>query len=141
MHTHKTMDTLTTIYWGTNYAGLTVGVTCGSPQSGNEGPMQLGSQLNLNSSSDLSQIIVGNKGAYVKTIQYVYTGGLRSSTIKVYGQGPAGTESGSLNMWFLTFGGFVHTLSLTSTSLEWHQDSFEDSSGIISIWWAHSTME
>jgi hypothetical protein len=142
MNTPKTEDTLTTIYWGTYYAGQTVGLTdCTAQSTGNEGPLQLGSQLNINSSNDLSQIIVGNSGGYVQTIQYVNTGGLRSSTIKVYGQGPSGTQSGSINMSFLTSGGFVHTLSLTSSSPGWHTDSFEDSSGIISIWWTHSTME
>ena len=142
MDPNKTADTLTTIYWGTNFAGQTVGFAGSNGQSsGNEGPLQLGCQLNINSNINLSQIIVGNSGGYVQTIQYVNTGGLRSSTINVYGQGPSGTQSGSIDMSFLTSGGFVHTLSLTSSSLQWHTDSFEDSSGIISIWWTHSTME
>jgi hypothetical protein len=143
MNMPKTADALTTIYWGTYYAGKIVGLTDSNALApgGNEGILELGSQLNINSTGDLSQIIVGASGANVQTIQYVSTGGLRSSTIQVYGQGPAGAGSGSLDLWFLSAAGFVHTLSLTSSSPGWHTDSFEDTTGIVSIWWAQSSME
>lgn len=136
MGTDKTADGLMTIYWGTDFAGQPVGSTdCDGRTSGDEGPMQLGSQLNLNSSNDLSQIIVGYAGANVQTIQFVNTGGLRQSTIRVYGQGPEGSGSGRFYLQFLTSGGEIHTLSLFSSTPQWHTDSFEDPTGIVAIWW------
>jgi len=142
MSADNTAEALTTVYWGTNYAGQTVGSTVCTAQNGvSENPLQPGSQLNINSNNDLSTIIVANSGGHVQTIQYVLREGLRQGQIRVLGQGPAGTGSGSLDLWFLTSAGFVHTLGLTSSSPQWHTDDFEDTSGIIAIWWAQSARE
>lgn len=136
MDTNKTADALTTIYWGTDYAGQPVGSTdCDGRTDGDQGPMQWWSQLNLNSSNDLSQIIVGYDGANVQTIQYLYTAPHGQSTINIYGQGPKGAGSGSFYLNFLTAGGQVHTMSLFSSTPKWRTDSFEDPTGIVAIWW------
>jgi hypothetical protein len=133
---------LTTVYWGTNYAGQIVGVTDSNAANGvSQNPLAINCQLNVNSSDDLSSIIVANSGGNAKTIQYVNSGGLRQGQIRVYGQGPKGTGSGSLDLYFLTLGGFVHTLGLTSSTPDWHTDDFEDTTSIISIWWAQSVRE
>jgi hypothetical protein len=136
---------LSTVYWGTYYAGQIVGmISC----SGNaENPLQVGSQegsgteLNVNSTSDLSKIIVGNSGGYVQTIQYVLRGGLRQGQLRVYGAGPKGTGSGSIYLWFLSTAGRIHTVSLTSSSPDWHTDDFEDTTPIIGLWWGPNPME
>lgn len=130
---------LQTVYWGTNYAGQIVGITSASGDA--ENPLSINSQLNINSTANLSQIIVGNSGAYVQTIQYVQRQGVRQGQIQVYGAGPKGTESGYLYLWFLTEGGFVHTVSLFSSSPDWHYDDFEDMTPIIGIWWGPNPME
>lgn len=133
---------LQTVYWGTNYAGQTVGITnCSAAGGVSENPLNTNSQLNINSTSDLSKIIVGNSGAYVQTLQYLQTGGVRQGQIKVYGAGPKGGGSGSLYLWFLTEAGLVHTLSLFSSSPGWHTDDFEDTTPIIGIWWGPNPME
>jgi hypothetical protein len=63
---------LTTVYWGTNYAGQIVGVTDSNAANGvSQNPLAINCQLNINSSNDLSSIIVANSGGSVKTIQYV----------------------------------------------------------------------
>jgi hypothetical protein len=133
----ETPQDLPLTYWGTQYAGQIVGAASGDP--GN--PMLPGTQLSLNSTNDLSQIIVANNGGFVQQINYLERSGLRQGQIAVLGQGPSGTGSGSLDLYFLTQGGFVHTLSLTSSSNDWRYDDFEDTSGIIAIWWLQSESE
>jgi hypothetical protein len=114
MATETTVGGPTTVYWGTDYAGQTIGSTdCNAKQSGDQGPLQPGGQLNINSSNDLSKIIVADSGGCVHTIQYAQTAGVRQFEIRVYGQGPAGESSGSLDLYFLDTNGYVHTLSVT----------------------------
>jgi hypothetical protein len=63
---------LTTVYWGTNYAGQIVGVTDSNAANGvSQNPLAINCQLNVNPSDDLSSIIVANSGGNAKTIQYV----------------------------------------------------------------------
>lgn len=123
-----------TIYWGTDYTGQTIGSTdCDARPSGDQGPMYPGTELSLNSTTDLSSIIVGDPGGYVEAIQFVATGGLRSNEIKVQGCGPS--DGGSIDLYFLMSNGYVRNLSVSSSSVEWTTDSFESSGNIVAIWW------
>jgi hypothetical protein len=101
-------------------------------------PLNLNSQLAINGSTNLSTCIVGPNGAAVDWITYQTNNGIINSVIYVYGQGPKGAGSGSLSLQFLTQAGQTHTLSLTSSSPGLHSDRFQDTSGIVSISWAHT---
>jgi hypothetical protein len=103
-----------------------------------KGDVPLGSQVSINGSTDLSQIIVGPDGAYVQSITYEHFDGIaRNAAVYVYGRGPKGAFTGSLDLAFYTSDG-EHTLSLTSSSLECHSDIFEERADITSISWAPS---
>jgi hypothetical protein len=81
--------------------------------------MAQGSQVSINGSTDLSQIIVGPSGANVQSITYEnFTGIARSSVFYVYGMGPKGMGSGSLKVTVVTAANESHDLNLTSSSLE-----------------------
>ena len=101
-------------------------------------PLYQGSQLAINGSTDLSGCIVGPDGANVQWITYQQNNGIINSVFYAYGQGPKGAGSGSLSLTILTQAGQKHTLSLTSSSPGLHSDRFQDTSGIVSISWAHT---
>ena len=118
---------LQTSNFTTQDAGKTVGTA--------QGDLPQGSQVSINGSVDLSAIIVGPAGAFVKTINYEHLDGIaRNSVVNVYGQGPEGMGSGSMKLTFVTANG-THDLSLTSSSPGWHSDKFSDGSPITSITW------
>lgn len=100
-----------------------------------QGSMAINSQVSINGSTDLSQIIVGPNGAFVQSITYEsFSGIARHGVIYVYGQGPAGMGSGSLKLIVTTPNG-THDLSLTSSSPSCHTDRFEDTAAITTITW------
>jgi hypothetical protein len=115
----------------TSDAGKTSGTAYGNLPLGDPN----GSQVSINGTTDLSQIIVGNNGACVMSIVYQYFDGIaRKSAIYVFGQGPKGMGSGSLHMSFVTSQD-THTLSLTSSTPSCHDDKFEDMNAITQITW------
>lgn len=96
------------------------------------------SQVRINGTTDLSQIIVGASNACVQTFVYqAFDGIARNSEVYVYGQGPEGMGSGSLKLTFKTPNG-EHDLSLTSSSPGCHNDKFSDGSPITQITWGPS---
>ena len=107
-------------------------------QSGTaQGNASINSQVTINGSIDLSEIIVGPNGACVETITYESFDGIaRNSVVYVYGQGPEGMGSGSLQLVFTTQNG-THTLALTSSTASCHSDRFSDGSNLLSIKWYH----
>lgn len=116
-----------------NFTTSDAGKTSGTAQ----GNMAQGSQVSINGSTDLSQIIVGPSGANVQFITYEhFTGTARSSVFYVYGRGPKGMGSGSLKVTVVTAANESHDLNLTSSSLECHDDRFQDDTNIVSISWA-----
>lgn len=121
----------------TNDAGKTTGTAFGNmPLGGTNG--LLPSQVSINGTTDLSQIILGNNNGCVTSIVYEHFDGIaRSSVISVYGQGPKGIGSGSIDMTFVTSED-THTLSLTSSSPACHTDKFQDPNNITKITWAPS---
>jgi hypothetical protein len=131
---------LPVVNWTTDNCGAYNG-SAKSPMEGGQytNPMNQGSQLSLNGNADLSGCIVGPSGGFVQKITYEHhTGPARGSAIYAYGQGPKGTGSGSITLYFLTEAGDTHTLSLTSSSLECHSDLFQDNTPIIQVTWAHT---
>lgn len=101
-----------------------------------QGNMAQGSQVSINGSTDLSQIIVGPDNAYVQSITYEhFTGIARSSVFYVYGRGPKGMGTGSLKITLATTANQSHDLNLTSSSLECHSDRFQDDTNVVSISW------
>ena len=131
---------LPVVNWNTESGGICPGSAQSPSQGGSyTAPLVQGSQLSLNGSTDLSQIIVGPNGACVQSITYEHFMGVaRSSVIYVQGQGPEGAFSGTLELSFLTEAGQTHTLGLTSSSPSCHTDRFQDDSPIVLITWAHS---
>jgi hypothetical protein len=110
---------------------------CGSDSGTATGDLPLDSQMAINGSTDLSNCVVGPSGAYVASVMFKSRGGLRHGEIYVYGAGPSGTGSGTLDLVFETSGGERHTLSLWSSSPGEHTDRFEDTTDIISMSWSH----
>jgi hypothetical protein len=116
-----------------NFTTADAGKTSGTAQ----GNMAQGSQVSINGSTDLSQTIVGPDGAYVQSITYEhFTGIARSSVFYAYGKGPKGMGSGSLKITLVTSANQSHDLNLTSSSLECHDDRFQDDTNVVSISWA-----
>ena len=119
----------------TSDAGKTSGEAYGSMPIGNNG---IGSQVSINGSTDLSQVIVGNSGACVMSIVYQsFTGPARDAELYVFGQGPKGIGSGTLHTSYYTTGqpDDPHTVGLTSSSPSCHNDKFQDSTNITKISW------
>jgi hypothetical protein len=109
---------------------------CGTYVGTAKGTLPIGSQLSINDSSDLSGCIVGPNGAYVQKITYEpHTGPARNAQVYVYGRGPEGFGSGSLDLAFFTANG-KHTLSLSSSTPQCHTDIFDDGAPITSITWS-----
>ena len=99
------------------------------------GNAAINSQVAIDGNPDLSKVIVGSSGACVLSITYQsFSGIARKGEVYVFGQGPKGTGSGTLHMTFKMTGG-DHTLGLTSSSPECHNDKFEDQSNMIAIEW------
>lgn len=119
----------------TSDAGKTSGEAIGNMPIGKDG---VGSQVSINGSTDLSQIIVGNSGACVMSIVYqAFTGPARSAELYVFGQGPKGIGSGTLHTSYYTTGQPTnpHTLGLTSSDPSCHNDKFQDNTNITKISW------
>ena len=110
---------------------------CGSNTGTATGDMPIDSQMAINGNTDLSNCVVGPSGAYVAWVQYKSRGGIRQGEIIVYGAGPSGTGSGTLDLVFVSAAGEQHTLSLFSSSPGEHTDRFEDTSDIVSMSWSH----
>ena len=96
--------------------------------------MQIGSQLNLNGSTNLSKIIVGYAGSYVSSFTYTQTGGIRQGTLTVEGQGPS--EPGDIKVTVLCESGLTHDVSL-SYNTNSNTDYFEDTTPIVGIFWGN----
>jgi hypothetical protein len=113
----------------TNDAGKPSGTAYGTL------PCNPPSQVRINGTTDLSDIIVGASNACVQTFVYqAFDGIARNSEVYVYGQGPEGIGSGSLCLTFLTANG-SHDLSLSSSHASCHNDKFIDGSPITQICW------
>ncbi len=111
-------------------------------QTANGGPMFTGPDLlELNGQTDLSTIITGQNGAYVKNITVEPYDGFMSETypfqIIAIGCGPSGAGM-RLYLDFINESGETATLSLASTSEESHMVKCK-TDGLISFNW-HTTM-
>jgi hypothetical protein len=110
---------------------------CGQDTGTATGDLPIDGQMAINDKTDLSNCVVGPDGAYVKSVEFKSRGGLRHGEIIVFGAGPSGTGSGTLDLVFKTAGGGTHTLSLWSSSPQEHTDRFEDTTDIVSMSWSH----
>ncbi|APR88670.1 hypothetical protein A7982_14019 [Minicystis rosea] len=111
---------------------------CPGTATGNMPSSPAVSLVSINGSTDLSNVIVGPSGAYVKTIGYrLFDGIARSGELIVDGQGPMGMGSGSLKITVTTANG-THDLSLTSSKFGEHTDKFADNAPITQIVWEHT---
>jgi hypothetical protein len=103
------------------------------------GNASINSQVSINGSTDLSQIITGNNGACVLSITYESMDGIaRNSVVYAFGQGPEGLGSGTLHLEFYTQNtgpNDPHTLGLTSSTPSCHDDKFSDGSNLLTIKW------
>jgi hypothetical protein len=111
-------------------------------QMANGGPMYSGPDLlELNGQTDLSSIITGPNGAYVKYITVTTYDGFMSETypfqIVAIGCGPSGAGM-RLYLDFINESGETASLSLASTSEESHFVKCK-TDGLISFNW-HTTM-
>lgn len=112
----------------TSNGGQEIGSATGGPMF--PGP----DQLSLNGQTDLSSLIKGPGGAYIKsiTIEY-YEGDVYHSKIVVNGCGPTGFEQ-SVSIEFYLEGGEQVSLTLKSTTLEDHTVKCR-TEGLISFTW------
>lgn len=95
--------------------------------------------MTFNGNPDLSQVIVGEYNACVKTFVYKAVSGIaRNSEVYVYGQGPNG--SGDLCLTFCTANG-RHDMTLSSASPDCHSDKFSDGSAITTISWGPKVVD
>ena len=117
-------------------------ITQQGPSSGTAtGNASINSQVAINGSTDLSKIITGPSGACVLSITYESFDGIaRNTVVYAFGQGPEGMGSGSLNLEFYTQNTGTsdpHTLSLSSSTAQCHDDRFSDGSNLLTIKWYH----
>ena len=117
----------------TQDAGRTSGTAYGTLPLATDGT---GSQVSINGSTDLIKVIVGNNGACVQSIVYQSFDGIaRNAELYVYGQGPEGIGSGTLHLTFRTPSDNDHTVGLTSSSPDCHNDKFQETEAITKIEW------
>ncbi len=114
------------------------------PPTANGGPMFSGPDLlQLNGQTDLSTIVTGMNGAYVKSITVGPNLGAMPQYypywITVVGCGPSGFEN-RLYLKFTNQGGETATLSLSSTSEESHFVKCV-TDGLVSFTWSNEPFE
>ncbi|EJL37974.1 hypothetical protein PMI01_00384 [Caulobacter sp. AP07] len=102
--------------------------------------LNVGDQLSINGSTDLSKIIVGNSSALVNAIQ-LQTGSFTQYELQIQGQGPAGAGSGSLVVTIIDGDGDSHWLKLNSSTNKVHELGFNTANPTVNtISWAPGTI-
>jgi hypothetical protein len=110
---------------------------CGQMVGQANGTAPLNSRIWINGSANLRGCIVGPNGAFVEKITFEHhSGPVRNAEVNVYGAGPKGMGSGTLNLQFHTDTGATHTLGLTSSTPQCHADIFQELGNITSIQWS-----
>jgi hypothetical protein len=121
---------------GNDNGGAAVGTTPLLPEAG---------WLAINGSTDLSGCVVGPHGASVTsayvTNQPPLTYERFAFGVWVYGQGPSGFGSGSLELTFTDQTGSDYSVKLYSSTPAWHYVDYNSTSpGIISMRWEPSEL-
>lgn len=98
--------------------------------------MQIGQSALVNSGPP-EDSIVANDGAAVYEITLQEIAGIYDYQIRVKAKGPKGAFSGSMYLAFEDMTGDIYYLSIYSSSLEWHEVSFNSHSPeIVKIFWS-----
>jgi len=99
--------------------------------------------LAINGSTDLSSCI---ESYSVATVQQLFMSNeppepVLSACIWVYGQGPEGAGSGSLELVFTDQDGDTHTLRLDSSTPQWHYLGLTSAKlGMVALQWEHGAL-
>jgi hypothetical protein len=130
------MSTLPVVNFTTTDAGQTVG-TAVAPSGVT---LNVGDQLSINGSTDLSKIIVGNSSALVNAIQ-LQPSSFSQYELQIQGQGPAGAGSGSLVVTIIDGDGNSHWLKLNSSTNKVHELGFNAANPTVNtLSWAPGTI-
>lgn len=107
--------------------------------------LQVGAQVAINGETDLSSIITCENpgqgaGGLVNWITLQPHSGIFPYQLQINGQGPAGIESGALELTFTDEDGDTYFIKLSSSSPYTHTLDYSSyAPGIVSIAWKHST--
>lgn len=115
---------------------------CGECTSGyysahcSSGGMQANQSATVNG-GPTNNCVVANDSAAVFEIEMVPIAGIYDWQVRVYAQGPRGIGSGSMYLAFRDQTGDTYYLSIYSSTLEWHEVSYNSSSpAITDIFWS-----
>lgn len=98
-----------------------------------------GDTVEINGSTDLNKVIVGNSGACVYTIKMDITSAYYDFIVEVDGQGPKGLFEGTLYLRFVDETDDTYLLSIFRSDLARHSVRFDsDRPGIKEIHWSDS---
>jgi hypothetical protein len=130
---------------GADFTSTTCGASTGGSALTGTPLMPEAGWLAINGNSNLEGCVIGSSGALV-TSAYVTNQPPRGYEsyaygIWVFGQGPAGFQSGTLALSFTDEGGSDYSLRLFSSTPAWHYVNYNsDSPGIIEMRWEPSTI-
>lgn len=114
---------------------------CGEAKKGHhtatsQGGMQPGQSATVNGNSP-QNCVVANDGATVYAIELQKVAGIYAYQVRVDAKGPSGVFSGYMHLAFEDLTGDVYYLSIFSSKREWHEVSYNSSSGAIAkIFWS-----
>jgi hypothetical protein len=119
-----------------NFQGDCGECTEGYHSAASQGGMQPGQSATVNGNSP-QNCVIANDGGTVFAIELEKIAGIYDYQVRVDAQGPSGAFSGSMYLAFQDLTGDVYYLSIYSSTREWHEVSYNSSSGALAkIFWS-----